>query len=224
MSASKQKAANKISKNKLKNRSRTYLEVILSSLTIYENGNNNHRDSAGAILFKWLYPRPGKQSLTAIIPFTGLRDSQNTRQVSIDFSDKAKHGEPYLFKEKTEGPSVITAEVAITKNTGLISKIIKSAFSIGIKQVSNPYASATLGVILDNAGLSHKTARVIGRTSFNIDHQQRTGIYQGRLFIPESFNIYNDNSNFSNSDDIDNTETEKFVTGSFNGLLHIKIR
>jgi len=213
-----------VSALKVSAKTKTYLEVRLSSLVVRENGKDSALPSSGTILVNWLYPRPGKQRVTAIIPFTNLADSQTGTEAKLDFANAKMYGNGFLFKEDIEGSSVITAEIAITKNPGLISKIIESVAKIGIKNLASPYVGSALGVVLDNAGLTKESARVIGRTSFELSANPVRGLHEGELFVPESFNVFKSNRIDFRAEDIDNFDEDEFEVGSFNGVLTLDIR
>lgn len=219
---SKKKPSKKLA-TKIPVRSKKYLEILLSSLSIKKIGQDHQANCAGVILFNWLYARPDQPTVAAIIPFTGLKKSNSNDDALIDFSDK-QHGEPYLFKQITEGDSVITAEVAITKNTGLISKIISSTIALEQQTNSNLYVASKLGIILDHAGLTNTSVRVVGQTSFEIPGQNASGNFQGQLHIPQAYNVFKNNNYSYRADKIDYYDADEFKTGSSNGELVISIK
>jgi len=198
-----------------------YLEIRLSSLVVRENGRNHDMPSSGTILINWIYPRPGKQRITAIIPFSGLQDSADGQEAKINFSN-SQFSESLLFKELVEGESVLTAEIAITKSPGLISKILETVTKIGIKNLDVPYIGSALGVVLDSAGLTKQNARVIGKTRIELSDSSQ-GEVEGELFIPEAFNIYKSNKISFRAEDIDLFDEDEFEVGGFNGVLTLNI-
>ena len=225
--ATKAKAANVSaaqSKSGMSKKVRDFFEIRLDSLVVRENGANLNKASSGALLLNWIYPRPGKQQVSAIIPFSGLQDSPDGQHATLKFNEGMLVSDSFVFKEVVEGASLITAEVAITKNPGLVSKILESVAELGVKSIHMPFVGAALSVVLDRAGLTQTNARVIGRTHFEISESTKAGLYQGELIIPEPFNIYKSNKVNFRADDIEEFDPEEFKVGEFNGVLTLDIR
>ena len=198
------------------------VEVLLESLQVNENSIMNDK-AFGVIKFDWKYPKPGKASIEAIVPFVSLGDGPSGQ---IDFTQNPYTlADRYLFKYQPSGRSVIQAEVAITQRPGLVSKILSSLLRKGISMVPNPVVGMSLGMLLDFAGLTKEKVRVIGQTSFEIPAHAHSEELVGELIIPESFNVYKQDK-FStewDDDDVDDFEDEQFRVGDTNGRITLSL-